>query len=52
MLRNGQRGPGSYQVVTGIMRETAGLTQSAGRTHTEEGEKTEGREMRGQMEES
>lgn len=36
MFRDGQRSPGSHQVVTGIMRETAGLAQSTGRTHTDE----------------
>lgn len=36
MFRNRQRRPGSHQVVTGIVRKTAGLTQGAGSAHTEE----------------
>lgn len=36
MLRDGQRSPGSHQVVTGIMREAAGLAQRTGGTHTDE----------------
>lgn len=42
MLWDGQRGPGSHQIVTGIMRETAGLTQSAGGTDTEQRQREEG----------
>lgn len=34
VLRDGQRRPGSHQVVTGIMREAAGLAQRAGGAHT------------------
>lgn len=34
VLRDGQRRPGSHQVVTGIMGEAAGLAQSARRTNT------------------
>lgn len=36
VLWDGQRSPGSYQVVTGVMRETAGLAQSAGGAHAEQ----------------
>lgn len=36
MFRDGQRSPSSHQVVTGIMRKTAGLAQSTGGTHTDE----------------
>ena len=36
MFWDGQRSPRSHQVVTGIMRETAGFAQSTGRTHTDE----------------
>lgn len=36
MLWDGQRSPGSHQVVTGVMRETAGLAQSTGGTDTEQ----------------
>lgn len=35
MFRDGEGGPGSHQVVTGVVRETAGLTQCAGGTDTE-----------------
>lgn len=35
MLWDGQRGPGSHQVVTGVMSEAAGLAQGARGTHTE-----------------
>lgn len=39
MLWDGQRSPGSHQVVTGVVRETAGLTQRTGSTDTEQQER-------------
>lgn len=36
MLWDGQRSPGSHQVVTGVVRETAGLAQCTGSADTEQ----------------
>lgn len=36
MLWDGQGSPGSHQVVTGVVRETAGLAQRTGSTDTEQ----------------
>lgn len=39
VLWDGQRSPGSYQIVTGVMRKTAGFAQSAGGAHAEQRQK-------------
>lgn len=38
VLRDGQRGPGPHQIVTGVMGEAAGLAQSTGGAHANEGQ--------------
>lgn len=41
VLRDGQRGSGSHQVVAGVVREAAGFAQRAGGAHANEGPRGE-----------